>query len=102
MLGKHKDSLPPTGYFLWTDVRDLALAHVRAAERSEAAGKRFLITAGHFSNRRIADIIAEGFPDLREKIAGEEVKDDFDPEGRCRFLFFVFLPFILFFVIVLL
>lgn len=84
MLGKHKDNLPPTGTFLWTDVRDLALAHVRAAERHEAAGKRFLITAGHFSNRQIADIIAEEFPELKGKIAGKEVKGDFNPEGTCQ------------------
>ena len=89
MLGKYKDNLPPTGTFLWTDVRDLALAHVRAAERPEAAGKRFFITAGHFSNRQIADIIAKEFPDLREKIAGENVKDDFDPEGTLRSLILI-------------
>lgn len=81
VLGKHKDSLPPTGTFLWIDVRDLALAHVRAAERPEAAGKRFFTTAGHFSNRQVADIISKEFPDLQEKIAGKEAKDDFDPEG---------------------
>lgn len=81
ILGKHKDSLPPTGTFLWTDVRDLALAHVRAAERQEAAGKRFFITAGHFSNREIVDIIAEEFPELRENLPGKEFKGDFNPEG---------------------
>lgn len=83
ILGKHKDDLPPTGTFIYTDVRDLALAHIRAAQRPEAAGKRFLVTAGHYSNREIADIIAEEFPDLRGKIAGKEVKTDYDPEGTC-------------------
>jgi hypothetical protein len=48
----------------------------------QAAGKRLLITAGHFSNREIADIIGEEFPELREKIPGKEVAGDFDPEGR--------------------
>lgn len=100
MLGKYKDNLPPTGTFLWTDVRDLALAHVRAAERREAAGKRFFITAGYFSNRQIADIIAEEFPELGEKIAGKEIEGDFDPEGTCGLLspsfdvFFFFFPFL--------
>ncbi len=82
MLGKHKNNLPPTGAYLWIDVRDVALAHVRAAELPQAAGKRLLITAGHFSNREIADIIGEEFPELREKIPGKEVAGDFDPEGR--------------------
>ena len=45
MLGKAKDEIAPTGTFLWVDVRDLALAHVRAAERPEAAGKRFFIVS---------------------------------------------------------
>ena len=90
ILGKHKESLPPTGTFIWTDVRDLALAHIRAAQRPEAAGKRFLITAGHYSNRQIADIIAEEFPDLREKIAGKDVEGDFDPEGAYCLLFLIF------------
>lgn len=46
MLGKAKDEIAPTGTFLWVDVRDLALAHIRAAERPEAAGKRFFIVSG--------------------------------------------------------
>ena len=94
ILGKHKESLPPTGTFIWTDVRDLALAHIRAAQRPEAAGKRFLITAGHYSNRQIADIIAEEFPDLREKVAGKDVKGDFDPEGMRAYFFFLPLTFL--------
>lgn len=86
-LGKHRDSLPPIEAFIWIDVRDLAFAHIRAAQRSEAAGKRFFITAGRYFNRQIADIIVEEFPDLREKIAGKEVKGDFDSEGTYRLTF---------------
>ncbi|KAJ7351307.1 D-lactaldehyde dehydrogenase [Mycena albidolilacea] len=33
----------------WIDVRDLALAHVRALEKEEAGGERIIITAGAFS-----------------------------------------------------
>ncbi|KAJ7846608.1 D-lactaldehyde dehydrogenase [Mycena olivaceomarginata] len=33
----------------WIDVRDLALAHVRAQEKEEAGGERIIITAGAFS-----------------------------------------------------
>ncbi|KAI4189080.1 MAG: hypothetical protein LQ348_003847 [Seirophora lacunosa] len=57
MLGKAQDEVPPSGVHVWVDVRDLALAHVRAAERPDAAGKRFFVTAGYYSNREIADNI---------------------------------------------
>ncbi|KAJ6571117.1 NAD(P)-binding protein [Mycena capillaripes] len=33
----------------WIDVRDLALAHVRALQREEAGGERIIITAGAFA-----------------------------------------------------
>ncbi|KAJ9652406.1 methylglyoxal reductase (NADPH-dependent) gre2 [Neophaeococcomyces mojaviensis] len=66
--GKFKDGLPPTRVILWVDVRDLALAHVRAIERPEAAGKRFFVTAGFFNNAKVADIIKKNFPDLKSKL----------------------------------
>ncbi|KJX93760.1 NADPH-dependent methylglyoxal reductase GRE2 like protein [Zymoseptoria brevis] len=68
MLGKYKDEIPPTGTFIWVDVRDLALCHVLAAEKEDAANKRFFITAGHFSNLEIAKAIAKGYPDLKDKL----------------------------------
>jgi nucleoside-diphosphate-sugar epimerase len=33
----------------WIDIRDLALAHVRALKKEEAGGERIIITAGAFS-----------------------------------------------------
>lgn len=74
LTGKAKAELPPTGTFIWTDVRDLALAHVRAMELKEAGGKRFFITAGHFSNEEIADIIRDAHPELKEKLPAKGVK----------------------------
>ncbi|GJC96537.1 ketoreductase [Colletotrichum higginsianum] len=68
LLGKHKAGLPPTPMPLWVDVRDVALAHVRAMEVQEAAGKRFLTTAGFYSNEELAKAIWNHFPDLREKL----------------------------------
>ena len=42
------DNLPKEQTFLadlnWVDVRDVALAHVLAMERVEAAGQRFLVS----------------------------------------------------------
>ncbi|MCJ1306628.1 methylglyoxal reductase (NADPH-dependent) gre2 [Agyrium rufum] len=80
MSGKQKDGISPTGVFLWVDVRDLALAHVRAATLPDAAGKRFFVTAGYFSNAEIADIIREAYPDLAEGIpTGDALKDGKKP-----------------------
>jgi nucleoside-diphosphate-sugar epimerase len=67
--------LEATGSFLWVDVRDVALAHVRAMEREEAAGKRFLVTAGHFANSDIANIIKEEFPDKARNLPNEVTSD---------------------------
>ena len=48
MTGAAKKSCPPTMNYLFVDVRDLALAHVLAAEKDEAGGKRFFVVSGHF------------------------------------------------------
>ncbi|EFQ98071.1 NADPH-dependent methylglyoxal reductase GRE2 [Nannizzia gypsea CBS 118893] len=66
--GKGKDSCPPTGTSLWVDVRDVAMAHVLAAEKPEAANKRFFLVAGTYSNEEIVGIISEKFPELKDKL----------------------------------
>ncbi|KAH8683769.1 ketoreductase [Ilyonectria robusta] len=70
--GKHKDGLPPTALPLWVDVRDVALAHVKAVEEPDAAGKRFLVTAGHYSNAEMGKILYESLPELRDRLPDEE------------------------------
>lgn len=72
LQGKHKDGLPATSFPTWVDVRDVALAHVLAMEREEAAGKRFLVAAGNYSNVELAKTVYENFPDLREKLPEEK------------------------------
>jgi nucleoside-diphosphate-sugar epimerase len=75
--GKAKEALPPTGpVFIWVDVRDAALAHVRAIEVPQAGGQRFFVVAGHFSNKRIMDIIRESHPELASKLPPEDAADD--------------------------
>jgi nucleoside-diphosphate-sugar epimerase len=75
--GKFADSpLPPSGTFLFTDVRDLALAHMRAIEVPEAGGKRFFITAGYYSNKRIVDTIRETHPEIAPRLP-QNPDDDF-------------------------
>lgn len=72
MMGKMADEVPAAGVNVWVDVRDLALAHIRAAERPQAAGKRFFVTAGYFSNREIADAIRELLPEVKNAAKGGE------------------------------
>ncbi|RDL38294.1 putative NADPH-dependent methylglyoxal reductase GRP2 [Venustampulla echinocandica] len=79
--GKWTEGIPETGVYIWTDVRDLALAHVRALERPEAANKRFFVTAGYFSNRVLANIIRKNYPKLADKLPGDSVQGGDYPEG---------------------
>lgn len=62
-------------------MRDLALGHALAVEKDEAAGKRFFMVGGKFSNKEIAEIVADEFPELREKLpSGEALKPGDYPE----------------------
>lgn len=82
MTGKAKEEIPPTGTFVWVDVRDLALAHVRASELPAAAGKRFFVTAGYFTNAEIANIVRDNYPELKDKVPAKGTKGgDFPEEG---------------------
>lgn len=66
---------PPTVNYLFVDVRDLALAHVRALEIAEAQNRRFLVTAGNYSNAEIAEVIGEEYPEFRGRMpVGEAIK----------------------------
>lgn len=85
MTGAMKDKLGPTGTYIWVDVRDLALAHVRAMESPEAGGKRFLLTAGHFANTQIVDILRRAFPELDDQLPrGDEALKEgaMPPQGE--------------------
>jgi len=75
MQGKMKEKVGPTGTFLWVDVRDIALAHVKAIEVPEAAGKRFFVTAGYFSNKDIIEAIRKNFPDLAKNLPDHPESD---------------------------
>jgi nucleoside-diphosphate-sugar epimerase len=75
--GRITDNLPPSGIFLWVDVRDVALAHVKAMEVPEAGGKRFFLVAGYFSNKKIVEVICKAYPELEDKLPSKSVEDDF-------------------------
>lgn len=82
MTGAAKEECPPTGTFFFVDVRDIALSHVLAAEKEEAAGKRFFIVADKFSNKQIAEIIGEKFPQLKDRLpTGDALKPGDFPEA---------------------
>lgn len=84
MLGKMKHEISPSGVYFWVDVRDVALAHVLAAEKSEAQGKRFFVTAGYFSNKMIAEIIGKNFKQYAEGLpTGKALEPgDLPPEDK--------------------
>ncbi|KAF1826040.1 NAD(P)-binding protein [Dissoconium aciculare CBS 342.82] len=84
--GKAKDEIPETGVFLWVDVRDLARAHVLAIEKKDAANKRFFIVAGYFSNREIAEIVAEHYPQYKEGLPTKDTPGgDYPKDGVYKF-----------------
>jgi len=72
ITGQYKKEIADTGTFLWIDVRDLALAHVKAMELPEAADKRFFATAGYFSNKEISEIIRKNFPEYHDELPSPE------------------------------
>ncbi|KAF2115684.1 hypothetical protein BDV96DRAFT_686891 [Lophiotrema nucula] len=78
--GKFKDEIPPTGVYLWVDVRDVALAHILAFEKPEAANKRFFTLAGYFSNKEIASLIKKNFPQYKD-LPGDSTPGGDYPEG---------------------
>ncbi|OQO01317.1 hypothetical protein B0A48_12872 [Cryoendolithus antarcticus] len=81
MQGKAKEEIAPTGTYIWVDVRDLALCHVLAGEKEEAANKRFFITAGYFSNKEIAQIVGKNYPQYEDGLPTEKTPGGGYPEG---------------------
>lgn len=73
--GFDKEAIPPTGVFLWVDVRDVALAHVRTIEVPDGA-QRFFVTAGLYSNKDIVDIIKDAYPELEDRLPPNDVPSD--------------------------
>ncbi|KAJ3570116.1 hypothetical protein NP233_g4617 [Leucocoprinus birnbaumii] len=56
----------------WVDVRDVALGHIRALQKPEASGQRFLLTAEHFTwndFNGIANNLESTLPKLKIPIA---------------------------------
>ncbi|KAF4626177.1 hypothetical protein G7Y89_g11987 [Cudoniella acicularis] len=59
--------LPPNGLHLYVDVRDIALAHLKALTTPEAGGKRFVICEGGIGSQEISDLLRANIPGLKER-----------------------------------
>ncbi|KAL7958533.1 hypothetical protein V8C34DRAFT_323939 [Trichoderma compactum] len=61
-----EQEVPPTSFFYYVHVRDLAEAHVQALEKPAAANQRYLVAVSAYSYRQVCGIIRAKFPELRE------------------------------------
>ena len=86
ILGKYKDAKEISGASIWVDVRDVALAHILAAEKLAASGERFFITAGFYTNREVVEIIRDAFPELHDRLPPKDVPGaDYPETGTYRY-----------------
>jgi nucleoside-diphosphate-sugar epimerase len=72
----------------WIDVRDVAKAHVLAGlELPDAGGHRLFTTAGIASNRELADVVRQNFPELRDRLPDPSVKGGEMPPADTMYKF---------------
>ena len=72
-IARGADPLPVSRVPFWIDVRDLAVAHVNALLLEGAGGRRYTPAAPErFSYGIAAQIIANGFPNLSDKVTQED------------------------------
>lgn len=62
---------------LAVDVRDVALAHVLAIEKKEAAGQRWFLTSDYFTSYKALEVLREDFPDVN----AAHVPPDYDEKA---------------------
>ena len=67
LINGSSKEVPADYIFGFTDVRDMALIHLRAFEVKEAGSERFLV-GSYFDNQTAVDILNKDFPDLQDKI----------------------------------
>ncbi|KAG0650475.1 Ketoreductase [Hyphodiscus hymeniophilus] len=67
-VNSSKDAeLPHDGMPVYTDVRDIAEAHIRAATIPEASGHRFVICEGQVSSQEISNLLRKNIPELEAR-----------------------------------
>ncbi|KAK8854804.1 hypothetical protein IAR55_003543 [Kwoniella newhampshirensis] len=69
--GKKTDKDLPGGGGNWVNVKDVALAHVKALTVPEAGGNRFIVGAGPFACQDYCDILHKRFPELKNIPVGK-------------------------------
>jgi nucleoside-diphosphate-sugar epimerase len=81
-VNSSKDApLPPNGVHIYVDVRDLAVAHVKAVTIPEAGGQRIIVSSKSISSQDISDILRKNFPELEERTPIGKPGTDSLPEG---------------------
>lgn len=76
-------SVPGPDFAGFADVRDVALAHLKAYEIEAAGGQRYLV-GGHFDYQSAVDGIRKNFPELKDRVpAGTPgaVPETYLPDG---------------------
>lgn len=84
-IAQGSSPLPTARVPFWIDVRDLATAHVEAALRKEAGGKRYTpASPGRWSYALAAQHMISSFPQLRDTVKLEEqvIDDTFSLDGE--------------------
>ncbi|KUJ23656.1 NAD(P)-binding protein [Mollisia scopiformis] len=87
LINGSSKTVPPIDFGGFADVRTNAQAHLKAYEKDEAAGERFLV-GQHFDYQSAADAIREAIPELRGRVSegtpgsGLDFKDTvYTPDG---------------------
>ncbi|EIM82216.1 NAD-P-binding protein [Stereum hirsutum FP-91666 SS1] len=72
--GTFKSGVPAVGFPVFVDVRDVALAHVRAVELDAAKGQRYLLIGGTYKPELFVDVMGRTHPELKaDKLAEVDV-----------------------------
>ncbi|KAJ6482978.1 NAD-P-binding protein [Mycena vitilis] len=75
--GQHKAGLALSiAHRNYVSARDVALAHVRGAERDEAKSQRYLLNAGSFSVAQLLDVVGRNFPDLAPNLPAPPAEEE--------------------------
>ncbi|TFK50268.1 NAD-P-binding protein [Heliocybe sulcata] len=78
--GTFKQGVPAIGFPYCVDVRDVALAHVKAVELDVAKGQRYLLVGSPYKPEQLVDIIVRNFPFLKDKLPEVDIsKVDITP-----------------------
>lgn len=80
LMNGSRETVPESRFWLYIDVRDLALAHILAFEKQEAGNQRIILAGkGNWSHQKIANIL-RGIPEIRHLVPEGNPDEEF-PEG---------------------